>query len=1324
MEAYKDEVKSTEVTENTQDIKTEDIKSEEQNDPIVDENSLTSDTDNTKPPEETLNRNLAASSSFALDELMDIGTVDQEEQEAQIKEEENAVDPNISHSPALSNTGSSSPATLVNGTKEKPPPSVGSESSSPALIQVKDEPLDEEYDQALTSTTAMKDEEEPVKNDLQIGAVFSVPSEKPAQTIPPHMSCFRCNKALVKGQTAYQRKGSSLVYCSTGCLTANLPQKKAAHSRVCHHCHKLIYRAQDVVLWPDVSGAVKDFCSQICLTSFKKKITGNTATLCSMCSQFAVSKHEVTLNGICHKLCSDDCFNKFRASNKLSMSGCAQCGSFLSSKPLLLILHDGNKTLCHQGCLKKYREKTPVSSTCTMCRSTRLISEMVENTNPDDSVNLFCSTSCIMAYKVQTVSTSGVRLSCDTCLKVTVPSYHLAMSDTSIRNFCTLPCVLAFQEKFKKSPSLANVFTKIPAGPAQLSSIAPQPQAALSNPTGPRGIHCRQCDTKIQTKPDVLQIENKLVFFCTQNCLMEFKTANALVNVCEYCKVEKVTKEVRRISNRDCHFCSDGCKLLHRHDLTKAWGTHCQSCSFCHSGAKKVVTAHYGNSSEEFCSDDCRSKYTMLFCHVAKCDLCARKGKLKQSLSLLGDAKHFCDLHCLLRYCVKVTETQGPLNLKTPTPVIANVMSLASPAASPVSTSDVTSTRAVKTTNAKPAYPPPPSTTKILKNKALLCKPLVQNKGISCKTQTVDCQIQTDKSMPDMLIVPVPVPVYVPVPMCMYTQCTPQSLGLPFPLPVPMFLPVAMDNAEKIMETIQQIKEKIPSDPFEAELILMAEMVAEDSEDKPKEKLPERQTSGTSPPQHARDDRTSTYSDDLDTDDLTSFLSNWSDTDPGLRTPSRPFASEKITPALDVAVGTPPSVPYNEARVLSPPPMDLESDQTVETLERWAQMREEAATRSTSPPPARPHRKAREKKKRGRKPKNAPKSPEPEEIPSQASSSLPDLTQRLKSEYGLDAWKRWVQWRRSQPHLQKLTIGSRPVDMKEDLLRCTTAELSLGLCFFFSEIKRPNGENYSPDSLYYLCLGIQQHLFDNGRVENIFMDRFYSRFSTDFTKMLGRFKPLVTSSGYVHSRVEEEFLWECKQLGAYSPIVLLNTLLFFCCKYFGFRTVEQHRQLSFAHVMRCTKTDPNNKKTTFLRFYPPVAAPVTPVNQTDEPAAKKKKGEELQDEVLEMTENVENPLRCPVRLYEFYLSKCSESVKQRTNLFYLHPERCCVPNSPLWFSSTPLDNDTMDAMLVRILSTRELHPKINGNHGNSNCNNISPDDDQLYVPEEADEDSD
>lgn len=48
--------------------------------------------------------------------------------------------------------------------------------------------------------------------------------------------------------------------------------------------------------------------------------------------------------------------------------------------------------------------------------------------------------------------------------------------------------------------------------------------------------------------------------------------------------------------------------------------------------------------------------------------------------------------------------------------------------------------------------------------------------------------------------------------------------------------------------------------------------------------------------------------------------------------------------------------------------------------------------------------------------------------------------------------------------------------IKEDILACSAAELNYGLAQFVREITRPNGERYEPDSIYYLCLGIQQVL--------------------------------------------------------------------------------------------------------------------------------------------------------------------------------------------------------------------------------------------------------
>ncbi|XP_065326496.1 zinc finger MYM-type protein 4-like isoform X2 [Pelmatolapia mariae] len=1339
-----------------------------------------------------------------LDEMMDIGTVDQVEQEAQMKEEEqnSLKDMESSRSPDASNTASvvedsnsvteetdvkpttsdlmqsssspsseatgstgrdsSSPATMLNGMKvvKLSIPRLDVESlhtatqsvklsPSPPLVTVKDEPVDEEYEQALmssSSTASVKDEPNTAREDLRIGSVYSESSE--TQTLPivspssSHMFCAHCKKNLMKGQTAFQRKGSPALFCSTTCLS--LSQARGA-TKICHNCQKLIIRPQDVILAPDLKGLMKEFCGQICLTSFNyKKTVSNfrkTAvavkalqtvpqSLCSMCTRYCVSKHEVILSGAVHKMCSDACFNRFRTVNNLSMAGCANCGSYCHSKPLMLKLEEGSKTVCNLDCLGKYKEKskiTKMTQPCTMCRTARFVAEMVDSKNSDDSVDLFCSSSCVMAYKVQTVSSSGARINCDNCGKNSVPSYHLAMSDTSIRNFCTLPCVMAFQEKFKQSQKQVNVFTKLPVGSSQIQPVSTTPLQQEAK--GSQKLNCFQCSRVITFKPELIQIKDKMVFLCSVDCSHEFKKANNVTSVCEYCMIEKITRDVKRVNNKDCYFCSDGCKLLFRHDLSKNWGKHCHSCVYCHSVSKKLVTAQYGGSTEDFCSEECRSKYTMLFCHVAKCDTCGRKGKLKQSLPMLGEVKHFCDLSCLLQFCCEKVVTQGEVvkaSTGEATPVIANVISLAGTPKGKPNTSDRSAQQSTASnsqsktsghisiqTETVKTHPPPP--TKILKNKALLCRPLVQNKGVSCKTQTVDVESQTDDIFPKMVILPVPVPVYLPVPMNMYSQCTPKPVGLPLPLPVPMFLPVTMDSAERIVETIQEIKQKIPSDPYEAELILMAEMVAEDDEnnDKPETRKEEKAVKKAAEKQEApvTDDHVSNYSDDLDTDELATFLNSWEDasSDTGPLSPSKTYASEKLNSVLDVSVGM-PSEP-EPAPPPGPPPMDIEADFTVETLERMARQREQC-NKSPSPPPAAPvrrqaHRKAREK--RGRKPQRQSKAAETSSAKSTSKKPVDVEIPKLKSEYGVDAWKRWIQWRQTQPNLENPRFGSRPLELKEDLLRCTTAELSYGLCCFIAEVKRPNGEPYSPDTMFYLCLGIQQYLFQNGRVENIFMDRFYNKFSTEFTNLLRGFKPSITPSGYIHSRVEEEFLWDCKQLGAYSPIVLLNTLLFFCCKYFGFTKVEQHRQLSFAHVMRCTKTNPNNTKTTFLRFYPPLSGTEAESDAEGGPA-KKRKEEESKEEILEMMENTENPLRCPVRLYEFYLSKCSESVKQRTNMFYLHPERCCVPNSPLWFSSTALDDTTMEAMLIRILTVRELH--LDTKQQTS--------DDPPFIPEEED----
>ncbi len=54
------------------------------------------------------------------------------------------------------------------------------------------------------------------------------------------------------------------------------------------------------------------------------------------------------------------------------------------------------------------------------------------------------------------------------------------------------------------------------------------------------------------------------------------------------------------------------------------------------------------------------------------------------------------------------------------------------------------------------------------------------------------------------------------------------------------------------------------------------------------------------------------------------------------------------------------------------------------------------------------------------------------------------------------------------------------------------------------------------------------------------------------------------------------------------------------------------------------------------------------------------------------------------------LFRSPESTKSRNDLFYLQPERSCVPESPVWYSSNPLNNHQLDKMLQRLLMVREV----------------------------------
>ena len=67
---------------------------------------------------------------------------------------------------------------------------------------------------------------------------------------------------------------------------------------------------------------------------------------------------------------------------------------------------------------------------------------------------------------------------------------------------------------------------------------------------------------------------------------------------------------------------------------------------------------------------------------------------------------------------------------------------------------------------------------------------------------------------------------------------------------------------------------------------------------------------------------------------------------------------------------------------------------------------------------------------------------------------------------------------------------------------------------FVKEVKKPNGDAYAADSIFYLVLGIQEYLFENSRIDNIFTDVYYDPFTSARHEAAKDFKLYVKELGY------------------------------------------------------------------------------------------------------------------------------------------------------------------------------------------------------------------
>ncbi|XP_058526977.1 zinc finger MYM-type protein 5 [Ochotona princeps] len=188
-----------------------------------------------------------------------------------------------------------------------------------------------------------------------------LPSAQQLNT-PAKIICANCKIALQKGQTAYQRKGSAHLFCSTTCLSS------FSH-KPCRKTRKVMCKKNGpttnaaIVIPVESSQCFGEFSGPSSSSPYEdgqdpRKGAFNKSR-CTICSKLTEIRHEVSVNNITHKLCSNDCFNKYRLANGLLMNCCEQCGEYLPRKASgtsILSIRDQQKRFCSQSCVNEYQQ--------------------------------------------------------------------------------------------------------------------------------------------------------------------------------------------------------------------------------------------------------------------------------------------------------------------------------------------------------------------------------------------------------------------------------------------------------------------------------------------------------------------------------------------------------------------------------------------------------------------------------------------------------------------------------------------------------------------------------------------------------------------------------------------------------------------------------------------------------------------------------------------------------------------------------------------------------------------------------------------------------
>ena len=281
-------------------------------------------------------------------------------------------------------------------------------------------------------------------------------------------TCTSCNNAVTLpciGKFCVRFGFDLKQFCCSGCLDV---YKKAL--KQCALCLLDLSLEQDILLAQcGEKNVYKDFCNQTCLKRYEEIINPKrkpTSHICAVCNNKKPARIEVQVDGGAYRLCSNPCFSAFKFVNNVVPDQCDMCMKYFERKQAEAhTIYDGDltKMFCTRICMNVFVSTSRKIWQCNWCRVSKYNYDMIQS---DYGKEQMCSLNCLTLYEVSIDALTRKRTKCAHCKIIKQPQYHLTMSDSSIRNFCTYQCVLGFQSQFNKK-AIGDEPMVVPAGTAK-----------------------------------------------------------------------------------------------------------------------------------------------------------------------------------------------------------------------------------------------------------------------------------------------------------------------------------------------------------------------------------------------------------------------------------------------------------------------------------------------------------------------------------------------------------------------------------------------------------------------------------------------------------------------------------------------------------------------------------------------------------------------------------------------------------------------------------------------------------------------------------------